>query len=387
MAINPLIQVILTNRIGKLSIFLLIIGITISACSNSETASIAESGKDSIISCMQMPSRFSGNNPLDSSIGSPEKTSKEGMVWIDGGSFQMGATDDEGRPDEYPGHEVKVSGFWIDVKEVTNRQFREFVKATNYITTAEKKPDWEEMKSQLPPGTPKPSEDVFVPASLVFSPPSTAVALDNVSQWWSWKQGANWKFPQGPGSTIEGKDDFPVVHISWYDANAYATWAGKRLPTEAEWEYAARGGKKNQPYPWGTEPIEFGKPKANTWQGTFPSNNNKWDGFDRLAAVGSFASNGYGLFDMAGNVWEWCSDWYDAGYYSQVVQKSSDPQGPARSNDPMEPTVPKRTIRGGSFMCHASYCKGYRVSSRMKSSPDTGLENTGFRCVAAGSSK
>jgi formylglycine-generating enzyme required for sulfatase activity len=195
-------------------------------------------------------------------------------------------------------------------------------------------------------------------------------------------KGADWKHPQGPGSDITGKDDFPVIHISWDDAQAYCKWSGKRLPTEAEWELAARGGISNSIYTWGDEPIETAKPKANTWQGEFPVKNTGRDGFSRLAPVKSFAANGYGLYDMAGNVWEWCADWYRPDYYESIKSKTArDPQGPSSGYDPMEPTVPKRVIRGGSFLCHDSYCKGYRVSSRMKTSPDTGLEHTGFRCV------
>lgn len=308
-----------------------------------------------------------------------ETAVREGMVWVAGGSYTMGATDGEGANDELPLHTVRLKGFWMDKTEVTNKQFRAFVASTHYITTAEKAPDWEELKKQLPPGTPKPPADQLAAASLVFTPTSHAVDLRDVSQWWRWVKGADWRHPDGPASSIEGKDDYPVVHISWYDAHAYAQWAGKRLPTEAEWEYAARGGMAG-PYPWGKEDIESGRPRANTWQGSFPYINSGWDGYAGLAPVASFMPNAYGLYDMAGNVWEWCSDWYDPAYYSSSAVVN--PQGPLHSNDPTEPTVPKKVVRGGSFLCNASYCKGYRVSSRMKSSPDTGLENTGFRCVA-----
>lgn len=318
----------------------------------------------------------------------PEKQklapSHEGMVWIKGGQFTMGSSNDEGRPDEYPQHQVKVDGFWMDATEVTNAEFKKFVTATGYVTTAEKAPDWEELKKQLAPGTPRPADSALVAASLVFTPPSNSVPLDDASQWWRWTKGANWKHPEGPGSSLEGKDNFPVVHISWDDANAYCKWAGKRLPTEAEWEYAARGGLTNQPYSWGSEAVEQGQPKANTWQGHFPDHNTGWDGFTGAAPVGSFAANNYGLYDMAGNVWEWCSDWYRQDYYRQFKGKVVvNPKGPSSGLDPDEPLIPKRVVRGGSFLCNASYCSSYRVSARMKSSPDTGLENTGFRCVSS----
>jgi formylglycine-generating enzyme required for sulfatase activity len=332
--------------------------------------------------CSVIPQRFSITN-FKNTIEANATVSHEGMLWINEGEFLMGASDGEGSDNEYPRHKVKLTGFWMDETEVTNAQFRAFVEATGYVTTAEKAIDWEEMKKQLPPGTPKPSDSLLAASSLVFSCSQHVVSLDDPSQWWTWVKGANWRQPQGPGSSIEGKDNYPVVHVSWDDANAYAKWAGKRLPTEAEWEYAARGGRIKQSFPWGDEAVEKGKPKANTWQGDFPNDNAGWDGFKGLAPVKSFPANSYGLYDMAGNVWEWCSDWYDSGFYSQLKDSNTvNPTGPMHSNDPMEPGLPKRVLRGGSFMCNASYCKGYRVSSRMKSSPDTGLEHTGFRCVS-----
>jgi formylglycine-generating enzyme len=305
----------------------------------------------------------------------------DGMVWIPAGTFTMGNYSNDGRADEYPLHQVELAGFWMDAAEVTNAQFAAFVKATGYITTAEKKPDWELLKMQVPAGTAPPHDSLLVPASLVFKSCTAAIALNDASQWWSWTKDANWRHPEGAHSSIEGKENYPVVHISWDDAVAYATWAGKRLPTEAEWEYAARGGMLHQPYSWGAAAVEEGMPKANTWQGQFPTNNTQWDGFARLAPVKSYAANKWGLYDMAGNVWEWCSDWYRSDYYEQ--SSSLNPQGPASSYDPEEPTVPKKVVRGGSFLCHVSYCASYRVAARMKTAPDTGLEHTGFRCVSS----
>lgn len=311
-------------------------------------------------------------------------TAHAGMVFIQPGTFLMGGDNKQASPDEYPKHKVTVNGFWIDVTEVTNAQFARFVKATNYITTAEKKPDWNELKKQVPPGTPKPDDSMLVPASLVFSAPKHAVDLNDYSQWWTWKNGADWKHPQGAGSSIKGKEKYPVVHISWYDAVAYCKWAGKRLPTEAEWEWAARGGLQNNIYPWGNEPVDAGKAKANTWQGHFPDNNTVKDKFYGLAPVSSFAANGYGLYDMAGNVWEWCADYYNNTYYSTISRPEGikNPTGPAKSFDPDEPYAVKRVIRGGSFLCNDSYCSGYRVARRMKSTEDSGMEHLGFRCVA-----
>lgn len=310
-------------------------------------------------------------------------TSTAGMVSIPAGTFMMGGDNAQADKDEYPKHKVSVDGFYMDEHEVTNAQFKKFVDATGYITTAEQKPDWEQLKKQLPPGTPKPDDSQLVAASLVFTPPNQPVDLNNYSQWWSWVPGANWKHPEGPDSNIEGKDNYPVVHISWDDAMAYCKWTGKRLPTEAEWEYAARGGLKAAIYPWGNEHISQGKPKANSWDGAFPHDNSGRDGFKGLAPVKQFAANGYQLYDMGGNVWEWCADWYRNDYYETVNQPEGvkNPKGPAESYDPDEPYTPKKVARGGSYMCNDSYCSGYRVARRMKSSSDSGLSNMGFRCV------
>lgn len=336
---------------------------------------------DSLHSCMQTPQRFATDTAA-SAITFSGDTATTGMVFIPGGEFDMGGDNDQAQPDERPKHRVRVSPFWMDQTEVTNAQFKKFVAATRYITTAERKPDWEELKKTLPPGTPKPADSLLVAASLVFNATSGPVDLNDYSQWWSWVKGANWKHPGGPGTSIEGKDHEPVVQVSWDDAMAYCKWAGKRLPTEAEWEFAARGGLVNNIYPWGNEPVETGKPKANSWNGAFPYYNSKRDGYVKLAPVGSFAPNGYGLYDMAGNVWEWCSDLYNADYYKELQGKLTiDPKGPAQSFDPQEPYMEKRSLRGGSFLCNDSYCSGYRVARRMKSSHDTGLEHTGFRCV------
>ncbi len=316
------------------------------------------------------------------SVGSTVNNHK-GMVWIKGGIFSMGADNEQGRRDEYPKHTVKLNGFFMDVSEVTNEQFAAFVKATGYITTAEKDVKWEDLKKQLPAGTEKPSPEMLKAASLVFVPTENPVNLQDYSQWWQWMHNANWQHPKGPGSDIAGKEKFPVVHVSWDDANAYCKWAGKRLPTEAEWEYAARGGLKNNIYAWGNENVDSGKIKCNYWQGSFPNKNENTDGFFGEAPVKTFAPNGYGLYDMAGNVWEWTADLYNNTYYEQVAKINSvnNPKGPVKSYDPDEPTISKRVMRGGSFLCNESYCSGYRVAARMKSSADSGMEHLGFRCV------
>ncbi len=338
--------------------------------------------------CVKVPNRFAAAvraKPVavtPKNVAAPQ--SRAGMVWIEGSTFLMGADNEQGRNDELPKHAVKLNGFFMDITEVTNEQFAAFVKATNYITTAEKNVNWDEVKKQLPPGTPKPAPAMLKAASLVFAPTNGPVNLQDYSQWWQWTHGANWKHPKGPGSTIKGKEKFPVVHISWDDAMAYCRWAKKRLPTEAEWEFAARGHAAKSIYAWGNEPVDKGTIKCNYWQGDFPYRNTVKDGFVGAAPVKSFAPNGYGLFDMSGNVWEWCADLYHHNYYNQFAKVSvaANPQGPAKSYDPDEPYVAKRVMRGGSFLCNESYCSGYRVAARMKSSPDSGMEHLGFRCVA-----
>ena len=300
------------NRVSQwgtlLSLFLY------ASCGNAD--SVGTTVPDSPHSCMQVPARIVVSDTTSISPDSIAGTNN--MQLIPAGSFEMGGNNPQASSDEFPVHQVWVDSFYIDRTEVTNAEFRRFVEATGYVTTAERKPDWEEMRKTLPPGTPRPPDSVMVAASLVFHATRGPVDLRDYSQWWSWVPGANWRHPQGPSSDIEGKDDYPVVQVSWDDAVAYCTWAGRRLPTEAEWEWAARGGLLNPIYPWGNEPIQQGKAKANSWEGQFPYLNEEKDHYLRAAPVKSYAPNGYGLYDMAGNVWEWCSDWYDAGYYGNL---------------------------------------------------------------------
>lgn len=306
------------------------------------------------------------------------------MVWIPGGQFEMGGTGELAREDEFPAHKVQVDGFWMDETEVTNAQFRDFAEATGYRTVAEIAPTWEEIKEQLPPGTPKPHDSIFVAGSMMFRPTAGPVNLDNYFQWWEWLPGADWQHPDGPGSEIEGMDDHPVVHVCYYDAVAYCQWRGGRLPTEAEWEFAGRGGLAGKVYPWGDEHVDKGLRKTNSWQGDFPYENTAEDGFLRTAPVRSYQPNGYGLYDMAGNVWEWCRDWYHIHAYRELAMNplSNNPSGPKKSFDPRDPFTPKRVQRGGSFLCNDVYCASYRVSARMPGAEDTGMPHVGFRCVS-----
>lgn len=308
------------------------------------------------------------------------------MVWIPGGEFRMGSTDPLARQDEAPIHRVRVDGFWMDETEVTNAQFKAFIDATSYVTVAERPVDWEELKKQVAPGTPKPADEMLKPGSLVFTPPNHPVDTADYFQWWSWTIGANWRHPEGPESTIDGKDDHPVVQIAFEDALAYCKWAGTRLPTEAEWEFAARGGLDGRVNVWGDEPIDA--KRCNIWQGHFPDKNTEDDGFARAAPVKSFPPNRFGLYDMAGNVWEWCSDLYRPDTYARRVLEigetgvAENPSGPTTSLDLRNPHAPEsRVHRGGSFLCHDSYCASYRPSARMACPPDTGLQHLGFRCV------
>lgn len=311
----------------------------------------------------------------------PKGPIPEGMVFITSGTLHMGGDNDQADNDEYPKHQTAINAFWMDATEVTNRQFKAFVEATEYITVAERPLDWELLAKDLPPDTPPPPDSVLQPGALVFQQTKSPVPYDDPSRWWKWVVGASWHQPEGPSSTIEERMDHPVVQVAWEDAVAYAKWAGKRLPTEAEWEWAARGGLENNIYPWGNEDVNEGTPKANFWQGIFPFQNEEKDGHFATAPVRTYAPNGYGLYEMPGNVWEWCADWYHANYYSSNDAKSPNPQGPSVSHDPQMPYTQQRSMRGGSFLCNDDFCSGYRNARRMKSSPDTGLGHTGFRCV------
>ena len=311
-----------------------------------------------------------------------------GMIWVPRGEFTMGAETPEARGDEGPSHRVRVDGFWLDATEVTNAQFRAFVEATGYVTTAEVAPTWEEIKKQVPPGTPEPDPGVLVPGALVFTPPEHPVDLRDYSRWWTWTPGANWRHPLGPDSSIEGMDHYPVVQVSWFDATAFAKWAGKRLPTEAEWERAARFGEDDQPFAWGSELQPDERHMANIWQGRFPYDNTSADGFDGIAPVGSFPPSELGFFDIAGNVWEWTSDQFRPDAYARRVRDlepgtcCSNPTGPTSTADPRNPFASdSRVHKGGSFLCHASYCSSYRPSAKMASPPDNGMNHLGFRCA------
>ena len=305
-----------------------------------------------------------------------------GMIRIPKNKFMMGSDAKEAYPTERPPHPVEVEGFWIDVTEVTNTSFKEFVDATKYITVAERVPKWEDLKKQLPPGTPMPEKSTLVPSSLVFVPPKGKVDLESVS-WWVWTPGASWKNPQGQHSNISTLMDHPVTHIAFEDAKAFCQWKNKRLPTEAEWELASRGKLENKIFAWGDEFKPQGKFMANTFQGDFPHQNLGEDKFLATAPVKSFPANGYGLFDMIGNVWEWTSDFYDEDYYQNFKDQKLliNPTGPKVSKDSADPYAIKHVIKGGSYLCANSHCINYRPSARLGASFDSGASHIGFRCV------
>ena len=328
-----------------------------------------------------LPAEFLATKPNRNVAPAP---APKGMAWIPGGEFSMGANDppdmDEvgmkGTQDARPIHRVYVDGFFMDKTDVTNAQFAAFVKATGYVTIAERKPRQEDYPTAPP--------ENLVAGSVVFSPPNHAVPLTDHFQWWSYVPGANWLHPLGPGSDIKGKDNDPVVQIAYADAEAYAKWAGKRLPTEAEWEFAARGGLTGKPFVWGDSFRPDGKWMANTHQGHFPDHDTGDDGYAGIAPVAKYPPNGYGLYDMAGNVWQWTSDWYRPDYYQQLAstgQVARNPSGPASSYDPDEPDQPKKVHRGGSFLCTDQYCSRYIVGTRGKGEVTTGTNHLGFRCV------
>ncbi|WP_211299879.1 formylglycine-generating enzyme family protein [Cecembia rubra] len=326
--------------------------------------------------------RKENNDQITDIVDIREIKKENGMILIPSGSFFMGTNESEAYAVEKPAVKRQVTGFWMDETEVTNAQFSEFVKATGYVTVAERPVDWEELKKQLPPDSPKPKDEDLQPGSLVFLPPSHAVPLHDISQWWQWVTGANWKHPEGPGSSIEGREDHPVVHVAYEDAEAYAKWAGKRLPTETEWEYAAKAARVHQRYAWGDDFRPAGKFMANTFQGKFPNNNIAEDGFSGTSPVKSFPPNDFGLYDMIGNVWELTSDWYDAIKLNRIAGNA--PPLDSSINlcyNPSNPYAMEKVIKGGSYLCADDYCINYRPSARHSQAYDSGTSNIGFRCV------
>ena len=328
--------------------------------------------------------------PLPDWLRAAGKQAPAGMVWIPSGEFLMGSASKQARANEQPVFRARVSGFWMDACDVTNAQFAAFVRATGYVTTAERAPDWDSLRVQLPPGTPRPNA-VLLPGAMVFQGTTHSVPLDDWSRWWAYVPGADWRHPQGPGSSLQGRDDYPVVQVSWDDAQAYARWAGKRLPTEAEWEYAARGGLRQADYTWGGQAADPRR-MANIFpaQGRFPVLQPEYRAQVGTRPVRSYPANGYGLYDMSGNVWQWTADRYRADRFRQLAAQAGgaalpDPAGPPDSYDIDEtgapPQAPKRVIRGGSFLCDDSYCASYRPSARRGADPANPMSHIGFRLV------
>ncbi|WP_445733611.1 formylglycine-generating enzyme family protein [Mariniflexile sp.] len=341
-------------------IFIFIVSLAIYSCKNEKT--VGSSFKESSV------------------IKAPKN-----MVWVESKTFLQGAKEGDkyAMDREMPAHEVTVDGFFIDITEVTNKQFKKFVNETKYKTVAEREIDWEEMKKELPENTPKPHDSILQPGSLIFNKKVNKVAsMGDYSQWWIWEIGANWKHPEGPESSIEGKDNYPVVHIAFEDALAYCKWANHRLPTEAEWESAAQGTSVDNIYTWGNNPQALNE-RANTWQGVFPIKNESKDGFELIAPVESYPPNSIGVYDMLGNVWELTSDWFNVNYYKELnaTKKLLNPKGADKAYSPSNPYQQEHVIKGGSFLCNASYCASFRISAKMGMSPDSGSDHTGFRTV------
>ena len=312
----------------------------------------------------------------------PDDSVTSDMVWIPSGTFRMGS--DHHYPEEAPAHRVSVDGFWIDPTPVTNRQFKSFVKATGYVTTAQIPPDPNDYPGALP--------EMIYAGSLVFVPPPRVTGLRDWSQWWTFMKGADWRHPYGPKSNINVLDNHPVVHVSFTDALSYAKWAGKDLPTEAEWEFAARGGLDGEEFAWGNALMPDGQHVANTWQGNFPVQNLREDGYDRTSPVTAFPPNGYGVSDMIGNVWEWTTDWWSTRHDGDAPKACCVPQNPrggpeAASFDPCQPKIriPRKVLKGGSHLCAPNYCRRYRPAARHAEPIDTSTSHVGFRCVVRSS--
>lgn len=319
---------------------------------------------------------FFSNAHYNDGMTQAAQASKAGMVYLAGGTFRMGSEDFY--PEEAPVHEETVEPFWIDAYQVTNDAFARFVEETGYITVAEIPP-----KAEDYPGAPP---EALVPGALVFQPTQGPVDLSDWTQWWAYVHGAQWRHPEGPASAIENRGNYPVVHVAYEDAEAYAKWAGKALPTEVEWEFAARGGLDGAKFVWGDEMEPGGKPMANTWQGEFPWQNLLKDGYTRTSPVGAFPPNGYGLYDMAGNVWEWTCDWYRAKHVADVGACCSAGSGRARIEDSYDPNqpqfkIPRKVLKGGSHLCAPNYCLRFRPAARSPQMIDTGMSHLGFRCV------
>lgn len=351
-----------------------------------EKATKQETERGSAASAGASATLLIGFSPTKENSVKPKGTIPDGMAWIPGGEFSMGSDHRSeslcGLPgvtnDAVPVHRVYVDGFWMDTHEVTNREYQQFVEATGYVTVAELKLTAEEFPTAPP--------ENLIAGSTVFQPTSGPVELDNYLQWWTYVPQADWRHPLGPESSIEGKEDHPVVQVAYEDAEAYAKWAGKRLPTEAEWEFAARGGKEGQLYSWGNEIKPGGKYSANIYQGRFPVEgaDTALDGFAGIAPVQQYPANPYGLHDMGGNVWEWVSDWYRHDYYARLHATgmvTRNPKGPDDPLDPFEPDQKKRVHRGGSFLCSDLYCTRYMVGTRGKGEVRTASNHLGFRCV------